>query len=135
MSREIVIPGGTAQLRDQAELTERRRRPSKTIIARLGKDAQAKMAAWEAGTVELSQTDAELLFANNDAVIWCYLKSWTLDRPLPDPWQEVGNLPGDLYDALLVPCLEQDQVHAEGAAGFTVDAVEDDTSPTGASDA
>lgn len=134
MSREITIPGGTAVLRESHELTERHRRPIKMIVAQLGPNAQEKMLGWQAGTYDLTEHDAELMFKNHDAVIWCYLKSWSLDRPVPDDWREVGNsIPGDVYDALMAACMEQDQATAEAADSFGVDGVEDEQSPTGPS--
>lgn len=134
MSREIPIPGGTAVLRDKHELTERHRRPVKIVSGQIGPNAEELMQAVQAGTAHLDERQSALVFANQDAMIWCYLKSWSLPQPVPNDWHEIGNnIPADVYDALLPEVLAQAQEQAQADASFGVDGVEDEQSPTGPS--
>jgi hypothetical protein len=149
----IPIPGGRARLRDPGTLPERYRRPLKSLATLLGDkleevarsaqgpdDSVARVAA----DVGLSETDVDRLMRLTDAVIYALLESWTLTIPVPTTLDAVQDMPGDVYDALATGTAKHAAALLSGAgtdvtpAGevvdtFTVAAVEDDTSPIGAS--
>lgn len=103
MSRTVVIPGGSAVLRDPGEMTERQRRavrgPLLAVAADLtGGEIPADGHAPE--TVHLTPGVGGLIFQIRDAAIVAALISWTLELPLPT-LESVQDLPGDVYDALV----------------------------------
>jgi hypothetical protein len=158
MATTVQIPGGEAELLDnRAELTPRRRREIELIAARVGRKVEAAQTArrilcegdlivdntetldddgkpaFTGADVELSESELRLLGRLNDAIAWALLKSWTLEIPLPKDPDELLDIPGDVYDVLRQKAAEVNAALGDG--GFTVDAVEDRTSPTGDSGA
>lgn len=140
----IPIPGGNATIRSAKSLTERQRRPLKARITRIGAARfQAIIAAEQneigglAAEVGLTQAEADVLSSFTDCVIWAFVDSWTLDRPLPATPDEVIDLPGDLYDALMVATAKRGvaMFTDDDAEQFTPQAVLEAGSPTGASGA
>jgi len=150
----VPIPGGSAKLRNPSDLPERYRRPLKIITTALGGERlQQIMDAAEgpeesvndvAEKIGLDEREIELLLRMTDASIYALLDSWTLPLPIPTSVAAVQDMPGPVYDALS----EQTAKHAAALmtgpgtevtpAGdvvdtFTVDAIEDPASPTGAS--
>lgn len=156
--RTFDIPGGTVQLRDKEELTvagsraialATRRLPRKTLLEatpeeQLDPETQLEVAVNE--SVEdatdlmgfplgLADEDIEAAWAYNDTLLLAYLGSWTLERPLPKTRDDVAELPSDIYSGLNQAIAK----HVRPAKGedadadeFTVDAVENPDSPTGA---
>ncbi len=115
MSTTVTIPGGTAELYDRTELTPRRRIPAKALLYRaddlLAKLCVARTVESPTGEVEenpgltgpalrLTQHEAETLQHLQYATTWGWLKSWTLDFPLPATWEDLLDIPGDITDAL-----------------------------------
>lgn len=115
MSRTVTIPGGTAELFDRKELTPRRRIPAKALLYRsdnlLTKIASARSVESPTGEVEenpvldgpavrLTQYEAETLEHLQIATTWGWLKSWTLDIPLPAMWEDLLDVPSEITDAL-----------------------------------
>lgn len=115
MSRTVQIPGGTAELFDRDELTPRRRIPAKALLYRaddlLTKIGNARTVTSPAGEkderpaltgadVRLTQYEAETLEHLQYATTWGWLKSWTLDIPLPATWEDLLDVPSDITDAL-----------------------------------
>lgn len=111
----VEIPGGTAELYDRNELTPRRRIPAKALLYRaddlLAKLSVARTVESPSGEVEenpglngpdvrLTQHEAETLQHLQYATTWGWLKSWTLDIPLPATWEDLLDIPGDITDAL-----------------------------------
>lgn len=111
----VTIPGGTAELYDRNELTPRRRIPAKALLYRaddlLAKLSVARTVESPSGEVEenpgltgpalrLTQHEAETLQHLQYATTWGWLKSWTLDIPLPATWEDLLDVPGDITDAL-----------------------------------
>jgi hypothetical protein len=119
MSTIVPIPGGTATLRDPAELRERHRRliqtamtPLASVFAKLppelleaaaGKGPAAEKARAKAEKLQASavttRQEAAAILELKDAVIVALLKDWDLDLPLPD-MDTVQDLDHDLYEAL-----------------------------------
>ncbi|WP_427130305.1 hypothetical protein [Pseudarthrobacter sp. S9] len=114
MSHTVEIPGGTAELFDRKELTPRRRIPAKAILYRaddlLTKIAMARRVETPSGVeenpaldgpaVRLTQYEAETLEHLQYATTWGWLKSWTLDIPLPATWEDLLDIPSDITDSL-----------------------------------
>lgn len=115
MSRTIQIPGGTAELFDRAELTPRRRIPAKALLYRaddlLSKIATSRTVTSPSGEVDerpalkgpdirLTQYEAETLEHLQYATTWGWLKSWSLDLPLPATWEDLLDVPTDITEVL-----------------------------------
>lgn len=151
------IPGGTVDLRDKAELNvghsraialATRRLPRRTLLASVPEGDRDPETALEVAVNEatepaaidliglpvgLTDDDIEAAWAFNDTLLTVYVAAWSIDRPVPKTRDEIAELPSDLYAALN----EAVAAHIKPAAGelvdqFTVDAVEDRESPTGA---
>ena len=151
MTEVIPIPGGTATLRDTADILVAGRRAVQVTLGRLSRPAVR--AILTAGAV--ADTDPELqataqaladeamkelddeeygrILALPDATIYALLESWTIDRPLPGNPAAVAQLPVGIYDAIY-EAIQQRQVEVvDDADEFSVAAVENPESPTGAS--
>lgn len=138
----VEIPGGTAEIRDRADIKERQRRlvqsaamAASSVMAKLPddlasldtEDAEAVQTVSQAMSgVSLSAADANLLQELQDATIVALLASWTLAEPLPT-LETVLDLDTDLYDALAQATKDQGVALAQ-ATDFTPDA--DKASPT-----
>lgn len=148
MSVEIEIPGGTATLLTNKELTPRRRRPIEQAdiqqLPLFTKIRNARRVINSAGEVEenvglwgpdlvLSDRDAELLTSYSDKKIIARLSGWTLDLPLPTTTDALLDIPGGVYDALQAGLVKAEA--ADGANPFEPSeaTLEDAESPTGAS--
>jgi hypothetical protein len=85
-----------------------------------------------AGLDALGLTEAEydLLLRMNEATIYAVLESWTLEDPLPASASEVGEMQGGVFDALQIAVA---QLNLTGDERFSIEAIDDLTSPTGAS--
>jgi len=152
MSRSIEIPGGTAELFDDAELTPRRQRPVQELALQVGslmdRIAQANKVTTSDGDgdvqptlggvdVEISDRQAEQLARLGDLVSFMYLKSWTLDAPLPATADDLLDLPLPVYNAISKAAAKSYNGTDGGAVSGGFEAsdatLEDETSPTGAS--
>jgi hypothetical protein len=148
MSVEITIPGGTAVLLTNKELTPRRRRPLELADVMNGplftKIRDARRVVSPTGEVEenvglwgpdlvLTERDAQLLTSYQDKKIIARLSSWTLDLPLPTSTDALLDVPGAVYDALSAGLVQAES--ADGANPFVPSeaTLEDAESPTGAS--
>lgn len=119
MPETVQIPGGEAVLRTASEMRGRDRMLVKSAalaaagaLAKLLTDAQEPGPPGEseedrakrliAATVEadLSMEDAMAMERVREAVAVARLVSWTLPEPLPT-MDSIGDLPADLYDALI----------------------------------
>jgi hypothetical protein len=152
MSRTVTIPGGTAELFDRAELTPRRTIPYQILLNRadelMSKLAAARKVTAPDGQVEenpnldgpehrLTYHESEMLEYLQLASNWGWLKSWTIDLPLPATWEGLLDVPKPITDALHVAIL----MHAsnrtpEVASDFEMskETLEDKESFTGASE-
>lgn len=155
MATEYDIPGGKAVFADPSDpITERKRRPAKSIAAALGTrfeqivnarvvtDALGNPLTPEVGEARTAENMAVLqitaaefdhIWELQDATTWAQLVSWTLDAPLPASPADLADLDAELYDALTII---GGRIGAETITGegFTVASVEDPASPTGASE-
>lgn len=144
----VPIPGGTADLYEQHELTQRRLRPIENLGIRVsgvidrikkataGDDGTPGKLNMEsvteaAGSADITETEAANLSAMQDAIIWAHLKGWTLDRPLPAKPDDVLDLPSDVYRALSVAATSVSK--AQELFEPTDETLADTDSPTGAS--
>lgn len=115
MSRTIQIPGGTAELFDRDELTPRRTIPYQALLYRadalMEKLARARRVVSVSGEVEenpgldgpehrLTPHEAETLEYLQLASDWGWLKSWTLDIPLPATWEGLLDVPNKITNAI-----------------------------------
>ena len=141
---DFEVPGGTARFRDTTEVTARGRRPLMLLSSEIDPNRFRQIMAAandEAMLAELALTRAEreVLLTFPDATVLALLESWTLPLPLPTTLDEIGDLPCALYDALWTQANAVNAAaQARDADGAPVDpwgvgAVEDLTSPTGAS--
>ena len=111
----VQIPGGTAELYDPKELTPRRRIPAKALLYRadsllfklmgagtvVSPDGEVETnAALTGPEVRLTQHEAETLQNIKYASTWAFLKSWTIDRPLPATWEDLLDLPAEIVDPI-----------------------------------
>lgn len=153
----ISIPGGKATFYRRKDLPPRRERELTILFAQLNPHKMRAVQKAQTVTVPggsstsdvldgpdiaLSEREARLLEQVSDVGAWAYLKSWTLrisdaeagtsvPRPLPATPDDILDLPRGLYDAITRHAAKL--VAAEMVDDdFTVDAVEDDQSPTGA---
>lgn len=115
MSRTIQIPGGTAELFDRDELTPRRTIPYQSLLYRadklMEKLANARRVVSVSGEVEenpdldgpehrLTPHEAETLEYLQLANDWGWLKSWTIDIPLPATWEGLLDVPNKVTNAI-----------------------------------
>lgn len=148
MSVTIDIPGGTAVLLSDKELTPRRRRPvDKAEIQRLplfAKIREARRVVSPTGEVEenvglwgpdlvLTDHDLDVMTNYSDVKIIARLHSWTIDLPLPTTTDELLDIPGDVYDALTVGLLKAEGIDVGNMFEPSEKTLEDAESPTGAS--
>lgn len=155
MSRSIEIPGGTAELFDDTELTPRRQRPVQELALQVGslmdRIANAKKVRTSDGEtderpslsgledVEISDRQASQLSRLQDLVTFMYLKSWSLPEPLPADADALLDLSLPLYDALSKAAAQSynGTVPGTGSASLGFEAsdatLENEASPTGAS--
>lgn len=148
MSVTIDIPGGSAVLRTNKELTPRQRRPLDKAELKHGplfaRIRDARKVVSPTGEVEeheglwgpdlvLTDDDVELMTSYSDKKIVARLASWTLDLPLPKDTEELLDIPGEVYDALAFGVLVAER--ADGANPFTTseETLDNPESPTGAS--
>lgn len=106
MSVVIEVPGGTCELRDASEMRGRDRKlvgaaalAAASAIAKLPPDMDAETPL-DAASLAFTLDEAMAMGTLREVVAIARLVSWTLDRPLPTA-QTIGDLPGDLYDALI----------------------------------
>ena len=115
MSRTIQIPGGTAELFDRDELTPRRTIPYQALLYRaddlMVKLAHARRVVSPSGDVDenpdldgpehrLTPHEAETLEYLQLASDWGWLKSWSLDIPLPATWEGLLDVPNKVTNAI-----------------------------------
>ena len=88
--------------------------------------------------VGLSLDESRAMFEMTDTAAWVYLKSWTLRGvdglalPLPPTVDDLLDLPRNIYEALIQHAAKITADQMTKPAPFSVDAVEDTDSPTGA---
>jgi hypothetical protein len=82
--------------------------------------------------LQLSETEARLLFSLDEYTIWAYLKSWTLDFPLPTTVDEIMHLDRPLFDALSKHASKLFAERNVSIDAFGPDGAGDEESPTGA---
>jgi len=122
------IPGGSATWYTSKSLPPRRERL-------LQVNAVPMAGLWnrlqEFGIEGANMTSDEVaaMFRLNEVGVVVFLKSWTLEQPLPETPDAVLDLDKELYDALLEVAAKLQA--ATEVDSFSVDAVEDSTSPIG----
>lgn len=148
------IPGGTVSFRDKDELTVAGSRAialaTRKLPRRALEAAEAQPDGAEEGAlvdeqedeetdivgfpIDLSDEDVEATWAYNDTLVVAYLAEWSLARPLPRSRDDLGLLPSPIYAALnqAIAAHVAPAKAASAVDGFSVDAVEDADSPTGA---
>lgn len=135
----INLPGGgRATFRAEHELTPRHTRPIESlslamssVIKRIS-DAQELTGAVETSddvlpgeAFDVTEEQADNMGRLNDLAILAYLKSWTLDLPLPGDVDALMDIPNPVYAALRTKAAEL--YHAGQLADrFTVDSLPDD---------
>lgn len=147
MSVEIEIPGGTATLLTNKELTPRRRRPLDMAeiqhMPLFAKIREARKVVSPSGEIEenvglwgpdliLTDRDVALLTGLNDKKIIARLESWTIDLPLPKTTDELLDIPAPVYDALSAGIVKAEAVVVNPFV-VSEETLEDPESPTGAS--
>lgn len=135
--KTIPIPGGAATFRESEELRGRDRKiikaaahaavftaaklPPSVIAARDDgepvEELEQRVRA-DAASVSMNMADMLTFEDVREVAVIATLASWTLDRPLPT-LETIGDLPGDLYEALL-----------DAAAPLPASADDTDFSPT-----
>ena len=86
----------------------------------------------------LTEEELDLVIRVQEATVFAWLESWTLPDPLPERAADIGRMPGVVFDALVAESGRLTRETAYRAPDgslvdpFSVDAVEDADSPTGA---
>jgi hypothetical protein len=130
----IDIPGGQATLRE--ELNVRQRSLILAAGRALRKDLREMVfggKAKEINDADMSEADFLALWHLNEVMVFVLLDSWTLDRPLPAGVDQIGDLPTDIYDALMEGSTGAAASAMSGAGEFGPDGAPDPKSPTGPS--
>lgn len=137
----IPVPGGSARFYAQRELTPRRTRALDVQLTRFGPRmrqlAVAEQVIAPDGTLDTSavldgpamvitEDEAESFAAINDLAAWVYLKSWTLDRALPETPDDVLDLPTPLYNTLVAHAARLVAHNLTAQDDFTVAGLGDD---------
>ena len=132
MSKTVPLLDGTVTLFDRDEITRRRVLPYDILRnqsdALLGKLAYARRVVSPDGKVEespdldgpeyrLTAHEAETLEYMQLAQNWSWLKTWTIDYPLPGTWEDLLDLPQKVADALHNAVLK----HAQGQPASVVE--------------
>lgn len=116
MPTVVTIPGWNpsdppahATLREVHEITERHRRPVRTLMMQMNPARFQQIIGSDEDTVEGLMADPELAFTQREAdtfmslgdrVVAACLLSWTIDQPIPATADAMMDLPPHLYDAL-----------------------------------
>lgn len=148
---KIKVPGSNATISfwKPSELTPRQSRELNSLQTYLFPKLRAVAQAQEVvdeegetldaseiltgGKVQLSRQDVKDLFEFNDLAGFTYLKSWTIQRdgevrPLPKSATAMQDLPQALYDLIVEHAGKI--VRSTDGDEFSVDAIEDEGSPT-----
>jgi hypothetical protein len=142
--REVEIPGGTAVLRDRADIRTRDRQLVEAAMIAASSAfrklpdglAEAPENATDAEKAKVEEANREVLAKSESltleegltlgqyksAVIVAMVQSWTLPEPLPT-MATIGDLPADLFDAL------ETAINPLGAAKDALEATEFDPPP------
>lgn len=103
--KTVNIPGGTAALREKADIKVRHRQlveaayiPASTAMMKLPGDLK-ELENFDLSASDITRTEAQALFDLQSATIVAALESWTLPGPIPT-MDTVGDLDQDVYDAL-----------------------------------
>jgi hypothetical protein len=159
MAATVQILGGEAVLSStRGEMTPRKLREVELLQSRLGKKITDAVGAsmitcegdvvidnrdernedgspkFTAEPVDVTARELRLMSELTDAWTWALLRSWTLPEPLPANPDAILDLPLDVFVPLRI---EASKIVADMMTepGFTVDSVEDRSSPTGDSGA
>lgn len=116
MPTVVTIPGWNpsdppahATLREVHEITERHRRPVRTLMMQMNPQRFQQIIGSDEDTVEGLMADPDLAFTQREAdtfmslgdrVVAACLLSWTIDQPIPTSADAMMDLPPHLYDAL-----------------------------------
>jgi len=125
-----TIPGGTASWFTRETMTPRRERRLQVEAMPL----QSLMKRIEDEDYTLTREETSQMLAINELAVVLFLKSWTLTnedgtpRKLPESEDDVLDLERPLYDALTKDAAKLFVAIADNP--FSVDAVEDENSPT-----
>lgn len=134
----VDIPGGTATFRDPDALAVRHRRPVQVLAGVLGQDrsqqiGQSLAAGATLDSLGLDEREYLILLRMNEATLYALLESWSIGDPLPRTADEIGDMNGIVYDALMAEAARLSLTLAGDDEQFTLAAVGDTDSPTGAS--
>jgi hypothetical protein len=150
----VPIPGGTATLRDPGHPTVRDKRRAQVLALRIGSDPDfaAAMASADKDTpvTVLGDRSLDILGRTNEIRVLNLLESWTIDRPLPQWFDDLDDLPLEIFnpiddaaarlaeEAEAAAPKDEDGKPALDADGnpadpYSADAAPDPTAPTGAS--
>lgn len=119
--REVEIPGGTAMLRERADMKMRHRRimevaavmaqpavsKARTALktdARgalvLDKNDRPVVDKAKADAIRYTTDEANAMLEAQDATIFAMLESWSLPEPMPQHLEDIGDMDPAVYDAL-----------------------------------
>lgn len=132
MTVQIEIPGGTADLYTEDEITPRRLKPVVRLSLQNGSVIQKMQdAGGEAGVLPADMTDAEAdRFTDIQTITaWAYLAGWSLDRPLPATADDMFDVPQSIVTAIAQAATKAKQ---DAAKTLEPGAVTDPESPTSA---
>jgi hypothetical protein len=129
----IDIPGGQATLRD--ELTVNGQELMQAVTFGIGKDTKEKILDLiahkddEGFEPEITFEQSMAMSRLNRAAVIAFLKSWTLDEPLPT-LDSLGDLPAGLFNTLMQAVAGRGADAVLGTGEFGPDGSADPNSPT-----
>ena len=106
MPTVVEIPGGTATLRDPGKPTVRDKRRASVLALRIGSDPDFAAAMGSTAGAEgtpvtsLGDRSLDILSRTNEIRVLNLLESWTIDRPLPLWFDDLDDLPLEIYDPI-----------------------------------
>lgn len=109
MPTTVEIPGGTATLRDPGRPTVRDKRRQQVLQMRIASDPEFMAAlrreadggAGEpVGGLALADRTLDALGRTTEIRVLTLLESWTIDRPIPQWFDDLDTLPLDIYDPI-----------------------------------
>jgi hypothetical protein len=132
MSTTVEIPGGTAVLKDDSEMTNKEvktlRRSARAAssvalhLEEMGYD-ETNPESWKALS-KLPEEEYDNLDIFQRTCVLIRLKSWTLDRPIPTTEDEVDDLPRNIFVPITTAAANvnlSDEFGIEGAGDPKVD--------------
>lgn len=107
MTFQIEIPGGTADLYTEDEITPRRLKPvvklsirNSAVTEKVQAAQKLKDSGVEAATPDFTDDEADRFADMQVITAWAYLAGWSLDREIPDTPDGMFDVPQAIVNAI-----------------------------------